>query len=49
MRETELTVDENGIRLHHCNPTPMSAEQKFYIAIALIAAAFLLGLAAIIA
>ena len=48
MRETELTVDEHGIRFHHCNPAPMSAEQKFYIALALIIATAFLGLAGIV-
>lgn len=28
---SELTVNENGIRIRHANPNPMSAQQKYNI------------------
>lgn len=39
----ELTINENGIRFRHANPNPMSAEQKFYIVMALILLAVVFG------
>ncbi len=35
MKLYELTINENGIRLRHANPHPLTAQQKFYIIITL--------------
>lgn len=43
MKQYELTINDKGIRFRHTNPNPMSAEQKFNIIIALIAATTFLG------
>lgn len=37
MKLYELTINDDGIRLRHTNPNPMSAEQKHSIIMALIA------------
>lgn len=39
MKLYELTINEQGIRFRHANPTPMTAEQKHGIIMALIALA----------
>lgn len=39
MKLYELTIDENGIRLRHANPHPLTARQKFYIIITLTVSA----------
>lgn len=39
----ELTVNEDGIRFRHANPNPLSAGQKFAIAMTLIGVAAFLG------
>lgn len=31
----EMTVNDDGIRLRHCNPNPLSASQKYTIAMTL--------------
>lgn len=36
MKLYELTINENGIRFRHCNPNPLTAEQKFNIVMALV-------------
>lgn len=39
----ELTINENGVRLRYSNPNPLSAEQKYTIALtAIIATAVIL-------
>lgn len=44
MKLSELTVNENGIRIRHANPNPMSAQQKYnliMLVVSLIAACVL--------
>lgn len=43
MKLYELTVNENGIRLRHANPNPLTANQKCGIIFALIGAVLTLG------
>lgn len=43
MKLYELTVNENGIRLRHANPNPLTANQKCGIIFALIGAVSFIG------
>lgn len=43
MKLYELTIDEHGVRFRYANPHPLTANQKYYIALTVICTVFTFG------
>lgn len=43
MKLYELTIDEHGFRFRYANPHPLTGNQKFYLALAVIGAVSFVG------